>query len=480
MAGETLGFHSLGEEVATELPVDGELPSWLSGSLIRNGPGAFGFEGGGVNHWFDGLAMLQKYTFHGGGVAYRNRLLRTESYEAAREGTFEGGFATAETTLRERLMAFFGPPYDNTNVIAERIGEQYLALTETPYRVAFDPTTLRVVGGTQYDGPAPSGDISCSHPRRDPATGVLVNFETEFGRTSQYHVHALTAPDERQHIGSVPVEEPAYMHSFALTPRFVVLTEFPFVIEPLSILKPGRLDPFIEQFQWKPEHGTRFIVMDRTTGNVVAEPRTEALFGFHHANAYERADGEELVIDLETLPDATAIDSLYLDTLQNGTLDTFAGRLERFVVHLSGPGGPRIDREEIYEGGTALPTVSPEHWCRPHRYVYAQGSDQPVTEWPQTVIKIDTESGDIMEFRDNGNNFGEPVFVPHPDSGRRDVAAVDSHTDRGVILTVMLDTEAGHSSLVVLDGETFDEVARAQLPHAVPFDFHGRFFPELV
>jgi carotenoid cleavage dioxygenase-like enzyme len=479
MAGETLGFHSLHEEVATELPVEGELPSWLSGSLIRNGPGAFGFEDVAVKHWFDGLAMLQKYTFDGDGVAYRNRLLRTEAYEAAREGTFEGGFATAETTLRERLTAFLGPPYDNTNVIAERIDGQYLALTETPYRVAFDPTTLRVIGGNQYAGPEPNGDLACSHLRYDPATDVFVNFETEFGRTSQYHVHAVLGADERRHIGSIPVEEPAYMHSFALTPRFVVLTEFPFVIDPLAVLKPGRLDPFIEQFEWQPDRGTRFIVMDRTTGNVVAEPRTDALFGFHHANAYECAGGEELVIDLETVPDVSAIDSLYLDRLEDGSLDALAGRLERFRVRLDGLGGPRIDREEVYAGGTALPTVSPERWCRSHRYVYAQGTDRPVTEWPSTVIKIDTESGDAQEFRDNGNNLSEPIFVPHPSVRDGGGSTAGCHEDHGVVLTVALDAEARHSSLVVLDGESFEEVARASVPHAIPFDFHGRFFPEL-
>jgi len=32
----------------------------------------------------------------------------------------------------------------------------------------------------------------------------------------------------------------------------------------------------------------------------------------------------------------------------------------------------------------------------------------------------------------------------------------------------------------VLDGGTLAELARAPLPHAVPFDFHGRYFPELT
>ena len=32
--------------------------------------------------------------------------------------------------------------------------------------------------------------------------------------------------------------------------------------------------------------------------------------------------------------------------------------------------------------------------------------------------------------------------------------------------------------LLVFDAETLTELARAPLPHAVPFGFHGRYFPE--
>ncbi|MFB6244141.1 MAG: carotenoid oxygenase family protein, partial [Halobaculum sp.] len=50
--------------------------------------------------------------------------------------------------------------------------------------------------------------------------------------------------------------------------------------------------------------------------------------------------------------------------------------------------------------------------------------------------------------------------------------------DAGVVLTVGLDTDAERSRLFVLDGQTMTERARADLPLALPFDFHGRFFPE--
>ncbi|MFB6297804.1 MAG: carotenoid oxygenase family protein [Salinirussus sp.] len=488
------GFHSLRDETATTIGVEGSLPEWLTGSLIRNGPGAFSMpDGSSVDHWFDGLAMLYRFTFDPGNraggatdgaddaVHYRNRFLRTEAYRAARNGEFNGGFATGRTTLRERLLGLLKEPYDNTNIVVERIGDRYTALTESPRQVVVDPDTLDVEGHAQYDGPEPSGQLACAHLKRDPATGTLLNVETAFGRTSQYHVHALTADGGRRHVGSVDTDAPAYMHSFALTPHYVVLTEFPLRVNPLSFFKPGKQPPFIEQFEWQPERGTRVIVLDRSSGRVVAEPTTDPVFGFHHVNAHERDGGTEVVFDLETVPDPAGIEDLYLDELREGNLDAIAGRLERFTVDLGstvgparyGPGreGPEatVDREMLYEDGTALPTTSPARWCRPHRYVYAMTMEQPVTGWAHGVVKFDTETGDVTEQTAGGDYFGEPIFVP---------GAGDTE-DSGVVLTVALDADADRSRLLVLDGESLDERARATLPHAAPFDFHGRYFPEL-
>ncbi|WP_458210171.1 carotenoid oxygenase family protein [Haladaptatus sp. NG-SE-30] len=468
------GFHSLTNETQSALSVDGTLPEWISGTLVRNGPGAFELGETTVDHWFDGFAMLHRFTFNDG-ITYQNRFLRTDAYAAALDGTFEGGFATGKTSFFERLKSFlFEKPYDNTNVITERVGRHYLALTETPRWVEFDPTTLQTLGDLQYDGPEPNGRLACAHMNRDIDTGSMVNFETEFGRTSSYHVYAMASPTDRDHICSAAVDEPAYMHSFALTPHYVVLTEFPFVVDPIDFLRPGNQDPFIENFEWKPERGTRFLVIDREKGHIIAEPKTDAFFGFHHVNAYEvestHETDTELVIDLETVPDTVSLDALYLDELRSGDLGVFGGRLERFQIHLDETDSATISREMLYEGGTALPTVSPARWCHEHRYVYAQGTDQPVTEWPRAILKIDTETGTVSEFSDRENHFSEPIFVPRPEGATE---------DDGVVLTVALDVDAERSWLVVLDGSSFTELARASLPHPIPFDFHGRFFPEV-
>jgi carotenoid cleavage dioxygenase-like enzyme len=484
------GFHSLDEEQAASLAVEGSLPEWLTGSLIRNGPGSFSVSAGNsVDHWFDGLAMCYRFTFDprnracgdidgdGDAVHYRNAFLETDAYEEAQRGEFEGGFATGETTLRGRLAGLFTPPYDNTNIIVERVGDRYLALTESPRAVVMDPNSFAVEGHFQYDGPEPAGQLACAHLKRDPATGTLFNVETSFGRTSSYHVHALTDDGERRHVGSVETDEPAYMHSFALTPRYVVLTEFPLRVDPLAFLKPGRQGPFIEQFEWQPDRGTRVVLVDRASGEVGANTVTDAVFGFHHVNSFERDGGTEVVLDVETIPDATAITELSLDSLRDGDLNAIAGRLERFRIDLGGmtgkarydTGNATVSREMLYDDGTALPTVSPARWCQKHRYIYAMSMEQPTTEWATGVLKYDTETGGVVEFDRGGDYFGEPIFVPGPGAAE----------DGGVVLTVALDTNADRSRLVILDGDDLEERGRVTLPHAAPFDFHGRYFPEI-
>jgi carotenoid cleavage dioxygenase-like enzyme len=44
----------------------GNLPSWLQGTLLRNGPGIFSVGDTTYNHWFDGMALMHSFTFKDG------------------------------------------------------------------------------------------------------------------------------------------------------------------------------------------------------------------------------------------------------------------------------------------------------------------------------------------------------------------------------------------------------------------------------
>jgi carotenoid cleavage dioxygenase-like enzyme len=45
-----------------------------------------------------------------------------------------------------------------------------------------------------------------------------------------------------------------------------------------------------------------------------------------------------------------------------------------------------------------------------------------------------------------------------------------------VLLSVVLDAAARTSFLLVLDAADLGELARARVPHHVPFGFHGQYF----
>ncbi|WP_415379213.1 carotenoid oxygenase family protein [Halosimplex sp. TS25] len=463
-AGFELGFASLSNEVRDRsLPVEGTLPDWLDGALVRNGPATFEAGGERVHHWFDGLAMLHRFAFDGRGdtVSYTNRSLRSETYRRAMAtGEISGQFATGGGYLRRVRQLLFGDPTDNCNVHVARVDGTLVAMTEVPRYVACDPDTLETRGEFAF-ADALTGHVNCAHVLPDPHRGETVGLLTTFGRPSEHTFYRL--PDgsrSRERIGSVATESPAYLHSFALTERFVVLTEHPFVTTPASFLLPGR-ESFVDHYEWKPERGTRFHVLDRETGERVATAVTDPWFVFHHVNAFE-ADGE-LVVDLVAYPNADVVDGLYLSEASDWFEHGSDGHLRRFRVQID---GQAVASETLY-GGCELPRIAREDRTREYRYVYTQGAAEPDGNH---VAKVDVTTGESDRWEESGLFAEEPVFVRAPDAERP--------SDEGCVLVTALNTDEGRTDLLVLDGETLDERARAPLPHAVPFGFHGRYFEE--
>lgn len=62
------------------LRIEGEVPLWLTGSFVSNGPGQFEVGETHFNHWFDGFAMLKKFDFKARAVRFQNRYLHSKEY----------------------------------------------------------------------------------------------------------------------------------------------------------------------------------------------------------------------------------------------------------------------------------------------------------------------------------------------------------------------------------------------------------------
>lgn len=462
VADYRLGFTTLDQEsVIDELAVEGRLPAWLAGSLLRTGPAKFEVGERRLAHWFDGLAMLHRFTFADGRASYASRFLRSRAYQEA-ERTGRVAFSEFATdpcrSLFKRVASTFSPESgltDNGNVNVSRVGDEFIAMTEAPLPVVFDPRTLEAAGVAYR----PPGQLTTAHPHHDPATGEMINFAAHLGPRSSYRFYAQSARDRQRIVASVPVREPGYVHSFGMSERFLVLAEFPFVVNPARLALSAQ--PYIRNYRWEPERGTRMRVVDRATGELRATFQTDSFFAFHHVNAYE--EGDEVVVDVSVYDDPSIIDALYLDAVREAQASLPPAHLRRFRLDL---GSGRVAHERLIEDGLELPRIDYRRANgRRHRYVWGIG--QREGGWVNRIVKADVEQRTTTTWEEPGCFPGEPVFVPEPD-------ALDE--DAGVLLSVTLDSRAGSSFLLVLDARDLSELARASVPHHIPFSFHGNFF----
>ena len=186
-------------------------------------------------------------------------------------------------------------------------------------------------------------------------------------------------------LASIPVRQPAYMHSFGMTERWFVLVEFPLVVNPAQLALSGK--PFIENYRWKPERGTRIILVDRETGELGPRYTTEPFFAFHHANAYD--DGEDVVVDLCAYPDSRIIQDLYLDRIHEGLREDgqYGSRPHLTRLRLRGNG---VHLEQVGQATIDLPRINARCTATRHRYVWGAGVG---SGWVDHLVKIDTADG---------------------------------------------------------------------------------------
>jgi beta,beta-carotene 9',10'-dioxygenase len=461
-----LGLTTLDKEVEVDrLPVSGQLPSWLSGTLVRNGPGKFEVGTQSFRHWFDGLSMLHCFTFKNGVVSYVNKFLQSRDY---RESTARGkitmaAFATDPCrSIFQRIISLFSPSLpENGNINITQIASHYIAMTETALAVEFDPHTLKTLGVFDYGNDKMAGTVTTAHPHFDFERALTINYIIQFSRISKYQVYRIPAGSvRRESIGVLPVREPAYMHSFGMTENYVVLAEFPLMVNPLRLLLAGK--PFIENYEWLPERGARFLLMSKGDGSVKSYS-SEAFFAFHHVNAFEQ--NGDVFLDIAAYPDKSIIDAFYLQRLRAGDPVPLA-ELRRYRLP---SGGTTADYERLATESIELPRLNYKSAnAKDYRYTYGVSNrpDRP-GDFNNQLVKVDVRERSAKIWRDEDCYVGEPVFVAAPTA---------TAEDEGVVLSVVLNASKGNSFLLGLDAGSFTELARAEVPHHIPFGFHGQFF----
>ncbi|KAK3165423.1 hypothetical protein QOZ80_1AG0032990 [Eleusine coracana subsp. coracana] len=484
------GEHTAWKSVRKErwegaLEVEGELPLWLDGTYLRNGPGLWNLGDYGFRHLFDGYATLVRVSFRDGRAVGAHRQIESEAYKAARahgkvcyrefsEVPKPEGFLSHVSQL---ATLFSGSSLtDNSNTGVVMLGDgRVLCLTETiKGSIVVDPDTLDTIGKFEYEDRL-GGLIHSAHP---------IVTETEFWTLIPdlirpgYVVARMDAgSNERRFVGRVDCRggpAPGWVHSFPVTDHYVVVPEMPLRYCAKNLL---RAEPTpLYKFEWHLQSGSYMHVMCKASGKVVASVEVPPFVTFHFINAYEERDEEGRVTAIiadccEHNANTSILDKLRLQNLRASTGQDVLpdARVGRFRIPLDGsPFGElesALDPDQ-HGRGMDMCSINPARLGKEYRYTYACGARRPCN-FPNTLTKVDLVDKTAKNWYEEGSVPSEPFFVPRP-------GAVEE--DDGVAIS-MVSAKDGSAYALVLDASTFQEIARAKFPHAMPYGLHCCWVP---
>lgn len=452
----TLGTADFMTELADQplRLVRGRAPAGLSGTLYRNGPGRWRRPGGDAGHWFDGDGLLRAFRIHDGRATLSARFIDTPKRRAdtAAGAVVTPGFGTlAKPGARVRGADDANPA--NINVISRE--DELWALWEGGSPMAMDPHTLATKGFKTL-GPGLAGMPFLAHPRIEPD-----GRSWSLGQSGSKAIIWRNAPDGTLEASQmIDLGRRSYMHDFTATERHLIILLQPLIRERLA-------PPFADGFAWRPELGTRILVLDK---NDLSQRRTyelPAFFFFHLGDAWSGADG---TIGFDACVD-DGNDSVFSvdigrDMIQGRFNALRPAQLMLITLDLKG-------KAKMTPAGVVaeFPRTDPRFAGKPRRYtVHATGTT------PERPLFQGLAVQDWARDRSRSFAFGphhlmeEVVFAPRPGS---------SDEFDGWLLAPSLNLQARATELHVFDARRVDRgpLCTWRAAAALPVSLHGCFVP---
>jgi len=474
-----------------------QVPSWLYGTYIRNGAAriSFGSSRRVSNSWLDGWAKLHSFKFDGDSVLFSGKMLEPPNYlESVEAGelvpqTTLNRFEREdeEWTLAEKLKiaakVAVGTGFQNTNPALWRLGHKsidkgiYLAVTDSPVPMRFNITDLSSLG-LEYPTWYPLTFSGCAHYVREVGTDNSINFMRKKRLTGKPYVevqryrpeHIFQAPEV---VGEFVPEKLSSVHSFSVTEDYAVFFFYPAVIDAKKYWA-ANFHVF-ELLDWLEGQPTDIYVMDLKTGNTT-QLQTGPIYSVHHVNAYQTSE-KEIILDLCPTPFHNLRDYLKLETMMNPpTVSEWVStnkdsEFTRFKINLdsglvtSSTFDNTIGSRFINQFD--FPVINERY--RGKRYCVTYGWS--AFDYSRTALvkkNVCDSTQDKVWYVENHYST-EPWFMERP-------GATDE--EDGVVLSLVFDGEAEQSYLLLLDAVSFTPLARAYLPHNIPWSNHGMHFPE--
>lgn len=501
--------------------VKGNIPGWLQGTLLRNGPGIFSVGDTSYDHWFDGMALMNSFAFKDGEMTYRSRFLKSDTYKSnmaanrivvSEMGTMaypdpSKNFVVKAITFLNHTVPDFT---DNGASNFIKYGNDYYATSETNYIRKIDPVTLETQDKVDYMKYLPV-NLASSHPHYDKE-GNAYNIGTsvaEKGKTKYilFKVPVVPEKDKGKNapalknvevICTLPCRSlltPSYYHSFGITDNYLIFIEQPLKLDILKMATAYmRGVNWASCLKYSPEENCLIHLIDRKTGKEVETKYfTESMIVYHHVNAFE--DDGHVIFDVIAYKDNSLYDMFYFSKLKEkaGSHDESYSKpsYKRFALPVQPDKsmavgenlvklkyttasavkekeGKLVCQAEVLCEGLDLPRINYDVNGKRHRFIYCSCVEKSALA--KEIAKFDTETKERICWSEDNCWPSEPVFVPRPNG---------ESEDDGVVLSAINNCNPGQSSfMLILDGRTFKEVARAYVKAELPQSMHGFFIPQ--
>ncbi|MEA5551279.1 carotenoid oxygenase family protein [Anabaena cylindrica UHCC 0172] len=443
-------FAPVHQEITTDsLKVIGELPPYLSGIFVRNGPNPQ-HSPIGQYHWFDGDGMLHGVQISNGKATYRNRYVHTRGWNIEHEA----GKAVWSGMLEPPQMDNpYGPGKNTANTALVWHAGQFLAVWEggAPHNIRLP--NLETISEYTYNNQLVSPFTA--HPKVDPVTGEMMFFGYSF---SPPYLQYSVVSAQGELLKTVPIDIPmgVMMHDFAITENYTIFMDLPLTFSPERMQKGEPMMMFENQ------RPSRFGIVPRHGDNSnIRWFETPSCFIFHTLNAYE--DQDEVVLIACRMSSTNVLMSQSTDPTADIPL------LHRWRFNLS----TGVVKEEMLDDVPAeFPRINENFLGRKTQYGYTgKMANTPVPLF-EGVIKYNFSNGKSQthEFG-QGRYGGEAVFAPRLHA---------TTEDDGWLITFIYDQNSETSELIVINAQdvTSEPVARVIIPQRVPYGFHGAWISE--
>ncbi|XP_011019806.1 PREDICTED: carotenoid cleavage dioxygenase 8 homolog B, chloroplastic [Populus euphratica] len=426
------------ERYEGELAVQGEIPLWLSGTYLRNGPGMWHVGDYNFRHLFDGYATLVRLHFENGRLIAAHRQIESEAYKAAKKNNKLCYREFSEVPKPDNFLSYVGELAnlfsgasltDNANTGVVKLGDgRVVCLTETQKgSIVVDPNTLDTLGKFEYSDSL-GGLIHAAHPIVTDTEFLTVL--PDLFRPGYLVVRMEPGSNERKVIGRVDCRggpAPGWVHSFPVTEHYVIVPEMPLRYSAQNLLKAEPTPLY--KFEWHPDSKGFMHVMCKASGKIVASVEVPLFVTFHFINAYEEKDEDGRVTAViadccEHNADTTILEKLSLQNLRSFMGEDVLpdARVGRFIIPLDGsPYGKleaALDPEE-HGKGMDMCSINPAYSGKKYRYAYACGAQRPCN-FPNPLTKIDLLEKKAKNWYEEGAVPSEPFFVASPGATEED------------------------------------------------------------